>query len=229
MIGSALLVQGPVDSGEGIAKTLSRYLANPSEADVPFGQIAERFALDPVEIVAIRLAVAAEQDLLIGHVLSHLQQPLALTRPTIGLVAQAYAPDDVNRAVQTLGQGNAVCCGLLQTHCSEERPLPERQLRVPLLHDTCAAAISQLLARDYPDRIGPGQVAVWVPRQKAGSRPWRPICRVVGTATASHWLFAAATVLETRAAAAQIATWMSLQPILVQSDQLLGMAPWLVR
>ena len=220
------LVQGPVDSGEGITKALSRYLANPSEADVPFGQIAQRFDLEPVEIVAIRLSVAAEQDLLIGHVLSHLQQPLALTRPTIGLIAQAYAPDEVNRAVQTLGQGNAVRCGLLQT-CSEERPLPERQLRVPL----------------------PTTLAL-----QGSANSWPATTRITSTlsklplgATAESRIRALATHLsgradddgialvircgdsvETRAAAAQIATQMSLQPILVQTDQLLGMAPWLV-
>lgn len=220
------LVQGPVDSGEGIAKALSRYLATPSEADAPFGQIAQRFALDPVEIVAIRLAVAAEQDLLIGHVLSHLQQPLALTRPTIGLVAQAYAPDDVNRAVQILGQGNAVRCGLLQT-CSEERPLPERQLRVPL--PTTLAL--QRSANSWPGttRISSGQGKLPLGITAEGRiKTLAAHLTSHGDSNSIALVIRCGDSVETRAAAAQIATQMSLQSILVQTDQLLGMAPWLV-
>jgi hypothetical protein len=107
------------------------YLKRPVERDTALVEVAHQFSLESVEILAVSLAVAVEQDLLISHLLSHLQQPLALSRPTIGLVAQAFAPSDFYNAVHVLGQGNASQCGLLQL-CGEDRPLPERQLRVPL-------------------------------------------------------------------------------------------------
>src|SRR5271165_1078001 len=55
------------------------YLRRPAAADAALLDVARQFALRPVEMLAVRLAIAAEQDLLIGHLLSHLQHPLALS------------------------------------------------------------------------------------------------------------------------------------------------------
>jgi ATPase family associated with various cellular activities (AAA) len=201
------------------------YLRHPAEEDAALVEVARQFILDPVEILAVRLAVAAEQDLLIGHLLSHLQQPLALSRPTIGLLAQAYAPGDVHNAVHVLGQGNASRCGLLQL-CGEDRPLPERQLRIPL--PTVLALQNRpsswpgtaLIAFDqYPVPLGrtaDARAAGFAKRLCATNAPNPALIIRSGDA------------LEARAAAALICTHASVRAVLIHTDQVLGMAPWLV-
>ena len=74
------------DNRAGLMQAFADYLRHPTEADAPLVRVADEFELDPVETIAVRLAIAAEEDLFVGHLLSHLQPPLALSRPTIGLV-----------------------------------------------------------------------------------------------------------------------------------------------
>src|SRR5580692_9498993 len=72
-----------IDGRKGLLASFRDYMKRPDQADAPLAEVARHFSLDIVEMPAIRLAIAAEQDLLIGHLLSHLQQPLAHSRPTI--------------------------------------------------------------------------------------------------------------------------------------------------
>ncbi len=143
-----------IEGRKSVLAAFQDYLRRPAEADAALVEVALQFKLDTVEILAVRLAIAAEQDLLIGHLLSHLQQPLALSRPTIGLIAQAYAPGDVHHAVHILGQGNAFRCGLLQL-CGqlsgEDRPLAGAAAAHPTAHGPCAAEYAKLLAWDRAD------------------------------------------------------------------------------
>jgi hypothetical protein len=218
------VLRGPLDDSESLAPAFARYLAHPSEGDAPLAQAARQFSLDPIEALAVRLAVAAEQDLLVGHLLTHLQQPLAQSRPTIGLVGQAYAPDDLHRAVQVLGQGNAVRCGLLQL-CGEDRPLPERQLRIPL-------PVSLALQRDsgtWPGTAPINTEQYKVPLgQTAETRAAALALRLGASQPAAALVIRCADSAEARAAAATIAAHMKMQAVLVQTDQLAGLAPWLV-
>jgi hypothetical protein len=212
-------------AGCGDLTSFARYLSHPAQIDLPLAQIASRFKLTPVETLAVRLAVAAEQDLLVGHLLAHLQPPLALSRPTIGLVAQAYAPDDVHRSVHALGQGGAVRCGLLVL-CGEDRPLPERQLRIPLATalalqrmDSAWPGTSPLTGDQPPLRMGEtadSRMAALASRLKPGGAP-APVLAI-----------RCGDPFEARAAASQIATRLGLRAVLVPADQQTGMAPWLV-
>jgi ATPase family associated with various cellular activities (AAA) len=207
-----------------LAREFSDYLLRPTDADAALARIAHQFELDPVETIAVRLAIAAEEDLFVGHLLSHLQPPLALSRPTIGLVAQAYTPDEVHRAVHVLGQGNAIRCGLLQL-CGEDRPLPERQLRIPL--PTASALLKRgsawpgtgpIVFDQYPVVLSVGantQAAVLAKRL------------VVSGATAPALVIRCGDAVEARAAAVQVCARASMRAVSVQTDQLTGMAPWL--
>ena len=201
------------------------YMRRPCEADAPLAEVARRFRLDPVELLAIRLAIAAEQDLTTGHLLSQLQQPLAHSRPTIGLVAQAYAACDVHRAVHLLGQGNAVRCGLLQL-CGEDNPLPERQMRIPLATALALQnmegswpGVAPIVFDQYPVPLG----------SSADARAIELAKRLHGAEAASPVLvIRCGDTLEARAAAAQVCTGTGARAVLVQTEQLAGMAPWLV-
>jgi hypothetical protein len=215
----------PRAGGDDELAAFSLYLARPAPSDVPLAQLADRFNLRPVETLAIRLAVAAEQDLLVGHLLSHLQPPLALSRPTIGLVAQAYAPDDVHRAVHLLGQGGATRCGLLQL-CGEDRPLPERQLRIPL--PTALALQSMECPWVGTTLLSPGQRSL-----RLGATAEARLAVLAARLTTDGPIAPALVIrcgdgFEARAAASQLCSHLNLQAVLVHTDQLAGLAPWLV-
>jgi hypothetical protein len=200
------------------------YLQRPAADDAPLAELAGKFSLDPIEALAVRLAVAAEHDITTGHLLSHLQQPLAHSRPTIGLIAQAFAPEHVQRAVHRIGQGNAVRCGLLQL-CGEDTPLPERQIRIPLATvlalqnaesswpgtslialDSCAIPLGK--TSDARAQIFAGQL-----RASEGAAPVLVI--------------RCGDALEARAAAAQVCAGCGARAVMIHTDQFIGMAPWL--
>jgi uncharacterized protein (DUF1778 family) len=214
-----------LDSGAGLIREFVDYLRRPAEHDAALARVARQFDLDPVETLAVRLTVAAEEDVLVGHLLSHLQPPLALSRPTIGLIAQAYAPDDVHRAVHVLGQGNSTRCGLLLL-CGEDRPLPERQLRIPL--PTALALLERGSAwpgtgpiefEHYPVVLGEtanDHAAALAKRLNGGG------------ACALAVVIRSGDAVEARAAAALLCAGASMRAVMVQSDQLTGMAPWLL-
>jgi len=212
-----------IDGRKGLLKAFEDYLTHPSEGDAALVEVARQFALTPAETLAVCLAIAAEQDLLIGHLLSHLQQPLALSRPTVGLVAQTYVPGDVHAAVNALGQGNAVGCGLLQL-CGEDRPLPERQLRIPLP--------TALALQDMPSSW-PGTTPIAfdqypVPLSKTADSRAEALARRFRTPRAGPALvIRSGDVLEGRAAADLVCRHASLRAVLVHTDQVLGLAPWL--
>ena len=214
-----------IDGRKGLLASFRDYMKRPDQTDAPLAEVARHFSLHIVELLAIRLAIAAEQDLLIGHLLSHLQQPLAHSRPTIGLVAQAFTADDLPHAMHALGQGNAVRCGLLQ-HCGDDNPLPERQLRIPL---PTALALQQMGSAwpgaspisfdQYPVPLGKTSDA----RALALSRRLQ-ISGVVSPAL----VIRSGDALEARAAAAQVCAHCDARAVLVQNSETLGIAPWLV-
>jgi len=201
-----------------------RYLQSPADCDVPLAEVACHFKLTPIELLAVRLAVAAEQDLLIGYVLSHLQQPLASSRPTIGITAQAYASDDFPQAVHQLAQGKAVRSGLLQL-AGEDAPLPERQMRVPL---------PTILALQGMESSWPGASAIALDRFPV------PLCessKARGLALAERirdvsssgpaLIIRSGDLLETRAAAAAVCSAASYRAVLVTAEHVAAIAPWL--
>lgn len=214
-----------IDGRKGLAPAFRDYLRHPSDSDAALADLARLFNLDTTEVLAIRLAIAAEQDLLTGHLLSHLQQPLAHSRPTIGLVAQAYASDEVYRAVHVLGQGNAVRCGLLQL-CGEDNPLPERQMRVPLPTalalqnmDSSWPATSPIVFDQYPVPLGRTSDA----RAEALAKRLR-----ADDGAGPALIIRSGNALEARAAAVLVCLHCDARAVLIHTDQLMGMAPWLI-
>lgn len=213
------------DGHEGLVDAFCDYLVRPIAADSSLAHLAKSFSLDVLEILAVRLAIAAEEDLLIGHLLSQLQHPLGQSRPTVGLIAQTYSPENASRAVFTLGQGNAVRSGLLEL-CGEDNPLPERQLRVPL---------ATAMALEYGEGSWPGTSSI--PSEQC-SIPLGAIAdgqaeslarRLQGSGARSAILvIRSGDVTEARAAAAQVSARNNARAILIHTDQLAGLGPWLV-
>ncbi|MGA3132221.1 MAG: ATP-binding protein [Terracidiphilus sp.] len=207
-----------------LPEAFAAYMKRPHKVDGPLLKTARKFHLETVETLAVRLAIAAEQDLLTGHLLASLQQPLARSRPTIGLLAQAFAPDDPPRAVQLLGQGNAIRCGLLEL-CGEENPLPERQVRVPLA--TALAIEGQESSWPGTSTIARDQAAIPL-GQTADTRAAAIARRLRASgAIAPALVIRCGETIAARAAAAKVAALARATPILIQTEQLAGMAPWL--
>jgi hypothetical protein len=216
-----------IATGGGARKSLpvafQEYLRHPEETDAALAEVARGFRLDPIEVLATRLAIAAEQDLVIGHLLSHLQQPLAHSRPTVGLVAQAYASDNLHHAVHVLGQGNAVRCGLLQL-IGEDNPLPERQMLIPL---------ATALALDGMESSWPGSSPITfdafpVPLGKTSEARAEMLAKRLRASDGPALVIRSGDMLEARAAAVQVCAHCGSQAVQVRTDQLPGIAPWLV-
>jgi hypothetical protein len=214
-----------IDGRRSLLSAFQEYLRDPDETDAALAEAARHFRLHTIEVLAIRLAIAAEQDLLIGHLLSHLQQPLALSRPTVGLVAQAYAADDLHQAMHLLGQGNAVRCGLLQL-CGDDLPLPERPMRTPLPTalalqgmESAWPGVAPITFDQYPVPLGESaqaHAAVLARRLRASESASPALIIRCGDS------------LEARSAASLVASCSGAQAVLVHTDQWMGLAPWLV-
>jgi hypothetical protein len=208
-----------------LSSAFTDYLRRPVHADEPLVEVTARFSLDPIEALAVRLAIAAEQDIATGHLLWHLQQPLAHSRPTIGLIAQAYAPENVERAVHVIGQGNAVRCGLVQL-CGEDNPLPERQIRIPL----CTVLALQHVESAWPGTASLTSDVCALPLGKTSdgrALAFAKQLRIVDRES-PVLVIRCGDSLEARAAAAQVCAAMPARAVMIQADQVAGMAPWLV-
>jgi hypothetical protein len=214
-----------IDGRLSLLSAFEDYLRDPKEADTALAEAARHFRLHTIELLAIRLAIAAEQDLLIGHLLSHLQQPLALSRPTVGLVAQAYAADDLHQAMHILGQGNAVRCGLLQL-CGDDLPLPERQIRTPLPTALALQRMESAWPGTAPIAFEQYPVPLGESSQAHAAELARRLHNSEGTSPAL--VIRCGDALEARSAASLVASQSAAQAVLIHTDQLMGMAPWLV-
>jgi hypothetical protein len=214
-----------IDGRRSLSSAFHDYLRDPDESDSALAEAARHFKLNVIEVLAIRLAIAAEQDLLIGHLLSHLQQPLALSRPTVGLVAQAYAPDDLHQAMHLLGQGNAVRCGLLQFY-GDDLPLPERQMRTPLSTALALQKMESTWPGTAPITFGQYPVPLGETSQSRAAEFSRRLHASEGPGPAL--VIRCGDALEARSAASFVASHSGAQAVLIHADQFMGMAPWLV-
>lgn len=133
---------------------LAQAMALPSPPDEALARATALLNLSPVEILAVALTAAVEDDALTGRMLAWLQAPTAGARPTLALLARALAPltqqaEDPQQAeadtLYALAFGPAVRSGLLLLD-DEGRPLCERSLRVVA---PIAAALAGVSA-DWP-------------------------------------------------------------------------------
>lgn len=114
-------------------KSFSAYLKSPNETDAPLISCANALGLTSIELLAVSLTAAVEDDLIIGRVLARLQAPVGGSRPTLGLIASAFAdlvPKGAS-AIDILSSGVAVQSGLLML-MNDGAPLPERTVGVPI-------------------------------------------------------------------------------------------------
>src|SRR5262249_12131782 len=86
-----------------------------------------------LEVLSVALAVAVDDDALAGRAIAYAQAPIGGSRPTLGLIAAAFAevvPDGA-RPIHVILGGAALRSGLLAPP-DEAAPLPARALPVPV-------------------------------------------------------------------------------------------------
>ena len=118
--------------GDSLQHALHDSLKKPSPADTWLVTLARDLPLAPVECLAVALAASVEDETFTGRVLAHVQAPIGGSRPTLGLMSQAFAAalDDETKVIPTLLNGSAAGAGLL-AFLNESAPLPERAVMVP--------------------------------------------------------------------------------------------------
>ena len=206
---------------------LRDYLRQPSAADVPLVRLAGQLRLTLAELLAVALAAAVEDDVMVGRALAHLQAPLGGSRPTVALVTSAFAEAFENRkhAADELLTGAAVQSGLLSL-LGDGAPLPERPMSVPL--HLC-------LALNGSDGSFPGST-IGLEGGGAPDIPLAPSTHAEAERQAAGLLapggkvlvLRAGSVAEARSVAAAVAHAAGQRPLFVESDKTAGLAPWLM-
>ncbi len=118
--------------GKTTRAALAQTLQRPAPEDRRLVELARKLSLVPVEILAVALAAAVEEEAIVGRVLAHVQAPIGGSRPTLGLMAHAFADavEESAAILPTLLNGVAVRSGLLVA-LNDAAPLPERPVMVP--------------------------------------------------------------------------------------------------
>jgi len=119
--------------GDTPAAALRAWLAEPPAQDRLLDALARALPLQPLELVAVALAMAVELDAMAARVVAWLQAPAGGSRPTVGLVLAAVDALDLDTPPSVLLDGMARSTGLLQFDADgAPRPLPEQSVRMPL-------------------------------------------------------------------------------------------------
>lgn len=204
--------------GSALLETLNA----PCASDARLIALAADLLLAPIEILAVALAAAVEDDPSAGRAIAYLQAPLGGSRPTLGLLAKAFAAtvEAGESALPTLFQGAAAQCGLLEI-TNEAAPMAERFVAVPA--PLCLALGGH--GSDWPGVTIYGEEAISLPdsilaeaRRQAG---------VLSRTPHAALLLRSGSPLEGRATAGVIARALGLRPALVESERVAGLGPWL--
>lgn len=213
---------------------LAQALALPAAADEALARATALLNLSQVEILAVALTAAVEDDAVTGRMLAWLQAPTAGARPTLALLARALAPlqqqpDDAQQAeadtLYALAFGPAVRSGLLLLD-DEGRPLCERSLRVAA---PIAAALAGVSA-DWPgSRVRAVQaeaaLAESVPALRAAADRWAVSLAATPQATLA---MRSASAAEARGMAAAIIERLGAQPAWFDDQLPAGADVWLM-
>ena len=214
-----------VDAGRRtLPQALDQCMRAPAPADAALVRLAGELRLSQLEVLAVAMAAAVEDDPLLGRVLAHVQAPVGASRPTLGLLASAFdrAIDTTAGVVPTLLNGAAVKSGLLMV-LNDAAPLPERPLMVPAPlclalagHDSQWAGATigsdETITVPLPDSI------------RAQARQ-----HAIALDGDAHRALALRTgsPAEGRSVAMTIARALDRRPAFIETDKVAGFGPWL--
>ncbi len=196
---------------------------SPAIEDVGLASLARALDLSALELLTVALAAAVEEDPLVGRAVAFLQEPLECSRPTLGLVARAFAevaPDaDPLRA---LVGGAALASGLL-ARSREDAPLTEQPVALP---------VPLYLALHGQDAPWPGATiglgaAPAIPLPASVLEDARRYARDLATSSGAVVIRAGAPA-EGHAVAAALCRELGRRPLFLEGDKVAGLAPLLL-
>lgn len=204
---------------------LATYLRRPAVIDLPYIHLVKEFGLTLLEVLAIAVAVAVEQEVMVGRALAKLQAPVGGSRPTLGLLATALAqtaPQGMG-PVDLLANGVAVRSGLINL-IGEGTPLPERAVSVP---QSLRLAVQ-------------GQDGVWtgtsigleehsaVPLSPSTTHEAEKQAKALCAESKRVLVIRSGSNLEAKSVAEVVAAALNARPVFIETDQRVGLAPWLI-
>ena len=211
-------------AGRSVSHGLDEACKRRVPEDAPLLALAMELRLSKLELLAVALAAAVEDDPVVGRVLAFVQSPVGGSRPTLGLLTRAFGSRaDSNPAVlATLLNGIAIRSGLL-TVLNDGAPLPERAVAVP-------AALCLALAGHESEWLG---VTVGIDDAQSVPLPERVHTEsarhaaALTSATRRALVVRARSMSEGRAVAAAIASALDRRPAFIDTDKVAGLGPWL--
>jgi hypothetical protein len=211
--------------GRTLGENLEAVLAAPAEEDAALVALGRELALAPVEVLAIAMAAAVEQDPLAGRVLAHVQSPVGGSRPTLGLICHAFdsAFEPAESTLALLLGGAAIRTGLLAV-LNDAAPLPERPVMVPTT--LCLALIGN--DGDWTGATIDGESGQRVPLPDSVLADARRHATALGGQPHRSLVLRTGSPAEGRAVAAAIASGLDRRPLFIETDKLAGLGPWLL-
>jgi ATPase family associated with various cellular activities (AAA) len=208
-----------------LAACLEHCIASPCAADVALVRLGDTLGLRHMELAAVALCAAVEDDVMTGRAIAQLQAPLAGSRPTLGLLASRLAElhtDADTHPLEALATGRALGVGLLSLG-ETGAPLPERPVSVPA---PIALALLGLpsswpgttVAEDgYTDICLPQSVQAELERQAGALLDARRAL-----------VIRASSPEERRSVAATLAGYLRQRAVFIETEQTSGLGPWLL-
>jgi hypothetical protein len=198
---------------------LSRVLNDASGLRTPPGApligLAHQLQLHGIEALVVALAAAVELDLLCGRAVALLQAPVGGSRPTLGLLAAAFAQiESEGHVAERILTGAAVSSGLLQL-LTDSAPLTERSAAVPL--PLCLA----LSGRDAPwpgASLGLGGIPE-TPLPASVRAEAERQARALTAGSPNVLIMRAGAAAEARAAAGAIASAVGCRPLFIDMER----------
>jgi hypothetical protein len=200
-------------------------LETPAPLDVPLVRLARQLGLSPLEQLAVALATAVEEEPVVGRVLAFAQAPAGSARPTLGLVARAFAEvaPPGQSPLHVLAGGPALQSGLF-TRLGTEVPLAEQSLALPL---------PLYLALQGQDGVWPGTTLGLgtlpaIPLPESTTDAVRRHAEALAAEPRSALLLRGGSNAENRTVAAALAAALGRRPLFIETDKLDSLGPLLL-
>ncbi|HVE87284.1 MAG TPA: ATP-binding protein [Myxococcales bacterium] len=199
---------------------------SPATEDVGLVQLGRQLGLSLLELLTVSLSVAVEEDARAGCAVAFLQAPIGSSRPTLGLLARAFAGAAQEGAdpLRELAGGAALASGLL-ARVREDAPLTEQAVSVPLSHYLALCGRDA----DWPGAtIGLGSLAP-VPLPDSTLEAVRRHAGALAEAGRGALVLRCASPVEGRSVAAAICRELGRRPLFLEGDRLAGLGPFLLQ
>lgn len=193
-----------------------------ADEDLALRTLASSLQLTPLELMALALLAALEEDPLLGRAVAALQAPLGGSRPTLALLSVLFAPlARSSLPIQELISGNSLASKLV-TLDGEGRPLPER---APLLSPALYLALRGRDAAWPSAVIGLGAFpAVRLPPSMLADARSQAQALQQGE---RHLVLRTGSPSEGRSVACAIAESLQRRAVFLAEEASPGLGPWL--